>query len=84
MIADFVRVQPDDQTLKSNYLVTLRMIERLHRLLLDLIKDEFERVGRTDVNSVQALLLFNIGDVELTAGELKTRGLDLAPMCPTT
>ena len=34
MIADFVRVQPDDQTLKSNYLVTLRMIERLHRLLL--------------------------------------------------
>ena len=77
MIADFVRVQPDDQTLKSNYLVTLRMIERLHRLLLDLIKDEFERVGRTDVNSVQALLLFNIGDVELTAGELKTRGLYL-------
>ena len=77
MIADFVRVQPDDQSLKSNYLVTLRMIERLHRLLLDLIKDEFERVGRTDVNSVQALLLFNIGDVELTAGELKTRGLYL-------
>jgi hypothetical protein len=77
MIADFVRVQPDDQSLKTNYLVTLRMIERLHRLLLDLIKDEFERVGRTDVNSVQALLLFNIGDVELTAGELKTRGLYL-------
>ena len=46
MIADFVRVQPDDQNLKTNYLVTLRMIERLHRLLLDLIKDEFERVGR--------------------------------------
>ena len=77
MIADFVRVQPDDQNLKNNYLVTLRMIERLHRLLLDLIKDEFERVGRTDVNSVQALLLFNIGDIELTAGELKTRGLYL-------
>src|SRR5215472_12010957 len=77
MITDFVRVQPDDQNLKSHYLVTLRMIERLHRLLLDLIKDEFERVGRTDVNSVQALLLFNIGDVELTAGELKSRGLYL-------
>ncbi len=77
MIADFVRVQTDDQSLKSHYLATLRMIERLHRLLLDLIKDEFERSGRTDVNSVQALLLFNIGDVELTAGELKTRGLYL-------
>ena len=77
MMADLARVQPDDHSLKSSYLVTLRMIERLHRLLLDLIKDEFERSGRTDVNSVQALLLFNIGDVELTAGELKTRGLYL-------
>src|SRR6267154_5774164 len=30
--------------------------------------------GLVDINSVQALLLFNIGDKELTAGELKTRG----------
>jgi DNA-binding MarR family transcriptional regulator len=77
MIANSAWVQSDDQSLKSNYLVTLRMVERLHRLLLDLIKDEFERAGRTDVNSVQALLIFNIGDVELTAGELKSRGLYL-------
>jgi DNA-binding MarR family transcriptional regulator len=42
--------------------------------LLDVIKDEFERNGEQEVNSVQALLLFNIGDSELTAGELKTRG----------
>jgi DNA-binding MarR family transcriptional regulator len=52
----------------------LKLIERLHRLLLDVIKDEFERLGRTDVNSVQALLLYNIGDAELTAGELTSRG----------
>jgi DNA-binding MarR family transcriptional regulator len=49
-------------------------VERLHRLLLDVIKDEFERVGVLDINAVQALLLFNIGDNEVTAGELKTRG----------
>ena len=30
--------------------------------------------GRSDVNSVQALLLYNIADKELTAGELRTRG----------
>lgn len=77
MTANSARVQTEDQSLKTNYLATLRMVERLHRLLLDLIKDEFERAGRTDVNSVQALLLFNIGDVELTAGELKSRGLYL-------
>jgi DNA-binding MarR family transcriptional regulator len=53
---------------------TLTLVERLHRRLLDVIKDEFDRAGRSDVNSVQALLLFNIGDSELTAGELRTRG----------
>ena len=56
------------------YLETLAMVERLHRLLLDVIKDEFERLGIIDINPVQALLLFNIGDNEVTAGELKSRG----------
>ncbi len=56
------------------YLETLTMVERLHRRLLDVIKDEFDRRGRSDVNSVQALLLYNIGDKELTAGELRTKG----------
>lgn len=58
----------------ADYLASLALVERLHRLLLDVIKDEFERLGRLDVNAVQALLLFNIGDNEVTAGELKTRG----------
>ncbi len=58
----------------SGYLEALAMVERLHRLLLDVIKDEFERVGILEINAVQALLLFNIGDNEVTAGELKSRG----------
>ena len=58
----------------AGYLDTLAMVERLHRLLLDVIKDEFERVGVLEINAVQALLLFNIGDNEVTAGELKSRG----------
>ncbi len=58
----------------TGYLETLAMVERLHRLLLDVIKDEFERVGVLEINAVQALLLFNIGDNEVTAGELKSRG----------
>ena len=62
------------EDLKGRYLVSLKLIERLHRLLLDVIKDEFDRLGRADVNSVQALLLYNIGDAELTAGELTSRG----------
>ena len=61
-------------TVRPVYLETLNMVERLHRRLLDVIKDEFDRRGRSDVNAVQALLLYNIGDKELTAGELRTRG----------
>lgn len=56
------------------YLESLTLVERLHRRLLDVIKDEFDRRERSDVNSVQALLLYNIGDKELTAGDLRTRG----------
>ena len=67
-------VDQDKSEIKNRYLESLTLIERLHRRLLDVIKDEFERNGEQEVNSVQALLLFNIGDSELTAGELKTRG----------
>ena len=63
-----------EPVVKSRYLEALHLVERLHRRLLDVIKDEFERRGRDDVNSVQALLLYNIGDKELTASELRTRG----------
>ena len=58
----------------AGYLETLALVERLHRLLLDVIKDEFERTGVIEINAVQALLLYNIGDNEVTAGELKSRG----------
>lgn len=68
------RAPAQDENFRSEYLQALRLIERLHRLLLDVIKDEFDRLGGADLNSVQALLLYNIGESELTAGELKTRG----------
>ncbi|WP_406870070.1 MarR family winged helix-turn-helix transcriptional regulator [Thioclava sp. 'Guangxiensis'] len=62
------------QGLMTGYLETLALVERLHRLLLDVIKDEFERLAIIEINPVQALLLFNVGDNEVTAGELKSRG----------
>ena len=62
------------QSLGKHYLETLNLVERLHRQLLDVIKDELDRRDEREINSVQALLLFNVGDQELTAGELRTRG----------
>ena len=72
-------VEPADrqarlENIQPLYLEALTLVERLHRRLLDVIKDEFDRRGRGDINAVQALLLFNVGDKELTAGELRTRG----------
>ncbi|MHA7871136.1 MAG: MarR family winged helix-turn-helix transcriptional regulator [Hyphococcus sp.] len=64
----------DPEALRTGYLQLLHLVERLHRQLLDVIKDELERLGQTDINSVQALLLYNIGDSELTPGELRSRG----------
>ena len=67
----------DSKTGKSfmtHYLESLALVERLHRLLLDVIKDKFERVGEIEINPVQALLIFSIADNEVTAGELKSRG----------
>ncbi|KFB10459.1 transcriptional regulator LdtR [Nitratireductor basaltis] len=63
-----------EDALRSLYLESLQLVERLHRRLLDVIKDEFERQNRNDINAIQALLLFNIGSAELTAGELRSRG----------
>ena len=61
-------------TLGKVYLEALNLLERLHRQLLDVIKDELDRREEREINSVQALLLFNVGDQELSAGELRTRG----------
>lgn len=63
-----------ETALRTLYLESLQLVERLHRRLLDVIKDEFDRNGRSDINATQALLLFNIGNSELTAGELRSRG----------
>ena len=63
----------DGKDFMTYYLESLDLVERLYRLLLDVIKDEFERVWMIEKNLGQALLVFNIGDNEVTAGELTTR-----------
>lgn len=65
--------QNTETSVAQQYLDALSLIERLHRLLLDVIKDEFERLGVLEIHAVQALRLFNIGENEVTAGELKSR-----------
>jgi len=74
--AEEAPVEVSHDALMAQYMDTLSFIERLHRLLLDVIKDEFERLDVIDVTSVQALLLFNIGDNEVTAGDHERCSID--------
>ncbi len=60
--------------MKDQYLVTIRLIERLHRRFLDVIKTELDRLGIEDINNVQTLILSNINEDQLTVGELTIRG----------
>lgn len=62
-------------TTLANYIECLHILDRMHRLMLDLVKDEFERLGQGDLTPVQALLIYNLGDAEVTAGELRSRGM---------
>src|SRR3954449_3496687 len=56
------------------YLEVIALVERLHRHFLEVVKLELEGLGIHDINNVQGMMLFNIGDAEMTVGELTLRG----------
>jgi DNA-binding MarR family transcriptional regulator len=58
----------------NGYLETISLIERLHRHFLEVVKLELDGLGIHDINNVQGMMLFNIGDAEMTVGELTLRG----------
>ena len=60
--------------MKKEYLELTRLIERLHRRFLDLLRAELNRLGIRDINSVQALLLANIGREQIAIRDLVERG----------
>ena len=60
--------------MKSAYLESIALIERLHRRFLDVMRAELDRLGVQDINNIQGLILFNIGSDEYTVGELTQRG----------
>jgi DNA-binding MarR family transcriptional regulator len=58
----------------DGYLQVISLVERLHRQFLEVVKLELDGLGVHDINNVQGLLLFNIGDAEMTVTELTLRG----------
>jgi len=69
---------------EQEYIELARMIERLHRRFLDVIRAELNRLGIKDINTVQALLLSNIGDGEIVMRDLIDRAIIRVPTFPIT
>lgn len=61
-------------SINTPYYEAIQLIERLHRHFLDVLKVELDKKGIQDINNVQSMILFNIGDDEMTVGELTIRG----------
>jgi len=56
------------------YYEAIQLIERLHRHFLDVLKVELDKKGIQDINNVQSMILYNVGEDEMTVGELTIRG----------
>jgi DNA-binding MarR family transcriptional regulator len=56
------------------YYETVLIVERVHRQFLEVIKAELKHLAIQDINNMQALILYNIGQDEMTVGELTARG----------
>lgn len=60
--------------MSKTYFDIVRWIERLHRHFLDVLRAELRRMNVEDINAVQALLLYNIGENDVVIRDLKDRG----------
>ena len=56
------------------YYESIQLIERLHRHFLDVLKVELDKKYIQDINNVQCMILYNVGEEEMTVGELTIRG----------
>ena len=60
--------------MSDHYLEVISLIERLHRQFLGVVKLELDAQSVHDVNNVQALMLYNMGEGDISVGELTSRG----------
>ena len=63
-----------DNDIQESYLELVMLFERLHRLFLELLRAELDKMAVKNLSNVQALILYNIGEREVTVGEISNRG----------
>jgi DNA-binding MarR family transcriptional regulator len=60
--------------LTESYLEIPRLLERLHRRFLDILQTQMTAAGIADVSPVQAFLMLDIGEDEISLQDLINRG----------
>ena len=58
----------------DKYLSAIRMIERLHRQFFEMVRKILDAKSVRDLNAAQAIVMFHIGEEDMTVGELTNRG----------
>ncbi len=60
--------------MKDKYFEIVMMVERLHRLFLNVIKSELDNRKLADISNIQCLIIYNVGQNKMTVGEISNRG----------
>ncbi len=72
--AQYLRIQPLGGPQAEWCGRTVELVEKLHRGLQELVKDELDRRKIQDINGVQALMLYHFSEESLAPGDLRARG----------
>ncbi len=55
------------------YLNVIQLLPKIHRQFMDVVKKDLEGIKIHDINNVQSIMLFSIGDTTLSVGDLLYR-----------
>ncbi|WP_460080589.1 MarR family winged helix-turn-helix transcriptional regulator [Roseibium sp. LAB1] len=68
------RDRTSPQATQANHFELVRVIERMYRRYLDRLRVDLIRIGADDISPAHAMLLFTIGDDDLSVRDLMDRG----------
>jgi len=61
--------------MNDSYLNVIQLLPQIHRQFMEVIKKDLEGIKINDINNVQSIMLFNIGDTTLSIGDLTLSGV---------
>ena len=59
----------------DSYLDVIQLLPKIHRQFMEVVKKDLEDLKIHDINNLQSIMLFSIGDVTLSVGDLTLSGV---------